>query len=225
MISAAAKAFSEMLTRPFRPVLLRSVGLTVALFVVVFLAVQGGIAFFLPFVTGWIETTLEVFAGLALIVGFVFFAAPITALVASLFLDDIAEAVERRDYPGDPPGTPLSIVAGILQAIRFFGVVLAVNIVALMLLLIPGVNIIAFLLANAFLLGREYFELCALRHMPAADMRELRRRNSGQLFLAGLVIAGFLAVPILNFLTPVFATCFMMHVFKDLEGEPVHQPV
>lgn len=224
MLSAAAKAFSEMLTRPFRPVLLKTVGLVLALFVVVFLSVQGVIEFFLPFVTGWMETTLEVFAGLALVVGFVFFAAPITALVASLFVDDIAEAVERRDYPADPPGRALSILAGLLQAIRFFGVVLAVNILALMLLLIPGVNIIAFLLANAFLLGREYFELCALRHMPAAEMRELRRRNAGQLFVAGLVIAGFLAVPILNFLTPVFATCFMMHVFKDLERESLRQP-
>lgn len=224
MFSAAAMAFSEMLTPPFRPVLLKTAGLALVLFVAVFLSVQGGIEFFLPFVTGWIETALEVLAGLALIVVFVFFAAPITALVASLFVDDIAEAVERRDYPADPPGRALPILAGILQSIRFFCAVLVVNMLALMLLLIPGVNIVAFLLANAFLLGREYFELCALRHMSVADMRELRRRHSARLFLAGLVIAGFLAVPVLNFLTPVFATCFMMHVFKKLEHEALGQP-
>jgi len=95
-------------------------------------------------------------------------------------------------------------------------VVLAVNILALFLLLIPGINVIAFYLGNGYLLGREYFELAAMRHMPPAEARELRRANRTTVFLCGLIVAGIASVPILNLITPLFATSFMVRIYKDL---------
>ncbi len=87
-----------------------------------------------------------------------------SSLVAGLFLDDVAEAVEKESYPNDPLGRPQPLGRSILASIRFFGVVLAVNLAALFLLLVPGVNIIIFYVANAYLLSREYFELAAMRY-------------------------------------------------------------
>jgi CysZ protein len=94
--------------------------------------------------------------------------------------------------------------------------VLLVNIVALFLLLIPGVNLVAFYIGNGYLLGREYFELAAMRHVAPADARRLRKANRLTVFLSGLVIAGLASVPILNLVTPLFATGFMVRVYKDL---------
>jgi CysZ protein len=78
------------------------------------------------------------------------------------------------------------------------------------------VNLIAFYVGNGYLLGREYFELAAMRHIPAAEARRLRLANRGTVFLCGLIIAGLASVPILNLLTPLFATSFMVQIYKRL---------
>ena len=101
-----------------------------------------------------------------------------------------------------------------LLSAKFLAVVILGNIVALFLLLVPGVNIAAFFLVNGYLLGREYFEFAAMRFREEAEAKALRRRNFGTVFLAGLVIAAFLAVPILNLLTPLFAAALMVHLHK-----------
>jgi len=103
-------------------------------------------------------------------------------------------------------------------------VVLAVNFVALILLLVPGVNLIAFYAGNGYLLGREYFELAALRHLPAAEAKRLRKSNRPTVFLSGLIIAGVASVPILNLVTPLFATSFMVRVYKGLAARAGLRP-
>jgi CysZ protein len=109
----------------------------------------------------------------------------------------------------------------IIASIKFFGVVIVGNLFALMLLFIPGVNIIAFFLVNGYLLGREFFEFAAMRFRSAEEARLLRSRHSGTVFMAGLVIALFLAVPIVNLLTPLFAAGLMVHLHKALAARDV----
>ena len=140
--------------------------------------------------------------------------APVTAIIAGLFLDDVAEAVERTDYPADPSGRALPVLPALIQSLKFFGVVIAGNIVALLLLLIPGVNIAAFFVVNGYLLGREFFEFAAMRHRSELEAKALRRRHAGTIFLAGLLIAAFISVPLLNLLAPLFAAAMMVHLHK-----------
>ena len=84
----------------------------------------------------------------------------------------------------------------------------------LLLLLVPGVNVFAFFIVNGYLLGREFFEFAAMRFLPETEAKALRRRHAGTIFLAGLVIAAFLAVPLFNLLTPLFAAAMMVHLHK-----------
>jgi CysZ protein len=151
----------------------------------------------------------------------------VTALIAGLFLDDVAELVERTGYPADPPGKAMPAIAALWLSLKFLGVVILGNIVALLLLLVPGINVAAFFVVNGYLLGREFFEFAAMRHRPEADARAMRRRNRLTVFLAGLVIAAFLAVPLLNLLTPLFAAAMMVHLHKMMaarEGANVRGP-
>jgi len=215
MLAAAARAFGELSTPDFRAVLFRSLGLTIALLVAVMVVLQALFAT-LVVLPGWLETAIQIIGGLGLLIGSVFLLAPITSLIAGLYLDDIAGEVERRTYPNDPPGAELPILGSIWIALKFTIVVVLVNVLVLVMLLLPGVNVIAFFVANGYLLGREYFELAALRHLPAKQVKALRKAHRGRIFLSGLVIAAMLAVPILNLLTPLFATAFMVHTFKDL---------
>jgi CysZ protein len=215
MLSAAGQAFRDMFTPPFRAVLFKCVGFTIALLVLLVVAIEWTFSYFVQW-PDWIETAIEWLGGLALVVGSIFLIPPVTSLIAGLYLDDIAALVEREHFPADPPGHELPTLQAIGVALRFFIVVLLVSLVSLFLLLIPGINLIAFYLGNGYLLGREYFELAAMRHVPPAEAKSLRRANRLTVFLSGLVIAGVASVPILNLITPLFATGFMVRVYKSL---------
>ena len=215
MLAAAGQAFQELFTPPFRAVLWKCVGFTIALLALLIVGVEWTFSHFVQW-PGWIEKTIEWLGGLALVVGSIFLIPPGTSLIAGRYIDDIAAQAERTNFPADPPGKELATLPSVLLALKFFFVVLAVNILALFLLLIPGVNLIAFYLGNGYLLGREYFALAAMRHMPAAEAKQLRKANRVTVLMGGLIIAGIASVPILNLITPLFATAFMVRIYKGL---------
>ncbi|HUG60402.1 MAG TPA: sulfate transporter family protein [Methylomirabilota bacterium] len=217
MIAAAVKALSQILSPPFRGVLLRSVGLTLAILAAIWAGLYALLDWLVDVPSPGLETAIQILTGVGLFIGLGFLIAPVTAIFAGLFLDEIAEAVERTYYPLDPPGRAMPIGESIASAIRFTALVVAVNLLVLVLLLLPGINIIAFFVANAYLLGREYFEAVAMRFHDRATVAEMRARHSARIFLAGLLIALVLAIPIVNLLTPLFATAFMVHIFKGSE--------
>ena len=218
MIEAARLALADILSPPFRAVMWKSLGLTIGLLAVIWLGLEALLGWVVDIESyPWIETVLSIVAGLGLVVGLAFLVAPVTSLFAGLFTDEIAGLVEREHYPADPPGTDVPVLAGLRDTIVFTGVVLLVNVVALLLLLVPGINLIAFFVGNGYLLGREFFEAAARRFYSRSEARAIRRDNAGRVFLGGLVIALFMAIPILNLLTPLFATAFMVHIYKRVE--------
>lgn len=171
-----------------------------------------------PAWAGWLTFVFGIFASLGLALALALLLAPVTALIAGFFLDDVAEVVEARDYPNDPAGRPLPLAEAIVGSAKFLGVVILGNILALFLLLVPGVNLIAFFLVNGYLLGREFFEFAAMRYRSPAEARLFRAKHRSTVFLAGLLLAAFLAVPLLNLLTPLFAAGMMVHLHKRLSA-------
>lgn len=220
MIDVARIAFADLFTPPFRAVLWKSLLITLAILIIVWFAVEGALGAWLILPFPWLETILSFLAGVGMVIAMVFLITPITSLVAALFLDEIAETVERAHYPNDPPGRPLPLGQSIKLSLKFTILVILVNLLALLLFLLPGVNLIIFFIANGYLLGREYFELAAMRFHDHVDVVQLRKRHFGTIFLSGLLIAGMLAVPLLNLLTPLFATAFMVHMHKRLMQAP-----
>jgi CysZ protein len=214
MLDAALLALRDILSPPFRGVLLKALALTVGLLVALWAALAWAFARYVETPWQWLDTTLDVMTGVGLVVALGFLVAPVTALFAGLFLDEIAELVERTHYSADSPGRPQPFVAGLLTSAKFLGIVLLVNAIALPLVLFLGFGLLIFLAANAYLLGREYFELAALRHRDADAALRLRQQNATTVFAAGLLIAAFLAIPLLNLLGPLFATAFMVHLEK-----------
>ncbi|WP_265515962.1 sulfate transporter family protein [Nitratireductor luteus] len=236
ILDAARAAASQLFTRPFRGAFFKSLGLTLLVLAGLWFGLRELFEFYvLPFLNvfmpdlpgwaGWLGLVGALFAGIGLALGLALLIAPITAIIAGLFLDDVAEAVETTSYPDDPPGSPVPLVPAIVMSIKFLGVVILGNLLALLLLLVPGVNMIAFFIVNGYLLGREFFEFAAMRYRPEAEAKALRRRHGSTVFLAGLVIAAFLAVPFLNLLTPLFAAAMMVHLHKMVSAEtPAFQP-
>lgn len=219
MVQAAALALGDILSPPFRAVLWKSLALAIAALVALWFLLDRLALYYVAVPYPWLHTGFAVLTGLGLTVGLGFLVAPVTALVAGIFLDDIAEVVERTHYPGDRPGRAMPISGSIIASVKILGLVLLVNAVALPLVLFIGFGFLIFLIANAYLLGREYFELAALRFHGAAEVRTLRLRHSGQIFAAGLLIALLVAVPVANLLAPLFATAFMVHLHKRITAD------
>lgn len=225
ILDAARAAASQLFSPEFRSVFIKTLGLTLLALAALWFGLKELFDWLaLPWIdvllpgfpgwAGWLGLIAATVAGIGLALGLALLIAPVTAVVAGLFLDDIAETVERTDYPLDPPGRAVPALRSIVLALKFFVVVIAGNLLALLLLLVPGVNIAAFFLVNGYLLGREFFEFAAMRFRPEAEAKALRARHAGTVFLAGLVIAGFLAIPLLNLLTPLFAAAMMVHLHK-----------
>jgi CysZ protein len=235
MIDAAIKAISQLFSPPLRAVLWKSIGLALALIIVIGIVLERLIMHFVGAGSASLEPTLgtsshlpvsvlawllSIAAGLGIVVGSIMLMPAVTALVGSFFADQIGEAVEREHYPADPPGKAVPLWLAVWEGLKTALLALLIYLCAAPLLLFAGFGAIIFFLATAYVLGREYFELAAMRLRPPAEAKALRRRNAAMVYVGGLFIAAFVSIPIANLATPLFAMAFMVHLHKRLSRGP-----
>ena len=233
MLDAAVKALSQMMSPPMRSILWRSIGVALVLIVVLAIGLQRLLSWFATYGEVWLEgllgpgwhSSLEVLAwivsiaaGLGVVFGSVFLMPAITSLVASLFVDDVADIVEREYYPAERTGAALPFNQAIYEGIRTALLTILVYLIALPFVFLAGAGFLIFFLATAWLLGREYFELAAMRFRSPEEAKAMRRDNAATIFTAGLIIAAFVSIPIVNLATPIFGMAFMVHMHKRLSG-------
>jgi CysZ protein len=233
MIDAAVKAISQLLSPPMRSILWRSIGLALVLITVLAIALQRLLSWLATSGEGWAEAMLgphshipldvltwiiSIAAGFGVVFGGIMLMPAITSLVASLFVDDVAEHVELEYYPAERPGSALPFGIAMREGLKAAGLTILVYLVALPFVFLAGAGFVIFFLATAWLLGREYFELAAMRFRSPAEAKAMRRDNAVTVFTAGLVIAAFVSIPIVNLATPMFGMAFMVHMHKRLSG-------
>jgi CysZ protein len=233
MLDAAVKALSQILSPPMRSILWRSIGLALVLITVLAVGLQRLLSWFATSGEVWLEAMLgagfhtslnvlswivSIAAGLGVVVGAVFLMPAITSLVASVFVDEVADHVEREHYPAEHPGTALPFGLAMTEGVKTALLTILVYLIALPFVFVAGAGFIAFFIATAWLLGREYFELAAMRFRSPADAKAMRKENAAVVFTAGLIIAAFVSMPIVNLATPLFGMAFMVHMHKQLSG-------
>ncbi len=233
MFDAAYKALSQILSQPMRAILWKSAGLALMLIVVAAIGLQRLLSWFAGSGEIWAEQMLgpnfhatlnvlawlvSIAAGLGIVFGAIFLMPAITSLVASVFVDDVADIVERTYYPAEKPGKALPIGRALIESVKLSLLTIVVYLVALPLVFILGAGFIVFFIATAWLLGREYFEFAAMRFRPVMEAKAMRKQHAATVFTAGLFIAAFVSIPIVNLATPLFSMAFMVHVHKRLSG-------
>lgn len=172
---------------------------------------------------GGLDTLLS-WGSLLLMLGLsVFLMVPVASAFSGLFLEDVAQAVEDRHYPHLPPAPRIPLIDSLIDTANFFGLLVAVNLVALVLFAFTGPLIPLFFWAiNGFLLGREYFTLVATRRMGSAGAKALRADYPLQIWLAGTLMAAPLSIPLVNLVVPVLGVATFTHMFHRLTGQRVN---
>lgn len=219
------KAISQIGDPRFR----RVMGLGVLLALALLAAVYAG---FLVLINSFVPGTIDlIFVGpitgidallgwgsLFLMLGLsVFLMVPVASAFSGLFLEDIADAVEDRHYPGLPPVTPVRLGDSLVDSLNFLGLVIAANVLALVLYIFAGPFIpVVFWAVNGWLLGREYFTLVATRRIGREGAKALRAQNSGRIWLAGILMAAPLSVPLVNLVIPVLGVATFTHLFHRM---------
>lgn len=215
------KAIGQIGDPKFRSVLLRGIGLTVLLLA----GITWGIQWMLPDSVSlpwfgeieWLSTLLSGFGWVAMIGLSIFLMVPVASAFTGLFLDQITDAVEAKHYPhlARAKGTP--ITEALLDTLAFIGLLAVVNLLALIIYLLSTVLApVIFWVVNGFMLGREYFQMVAMRRLGRKGAKKLRRRHIGQIWLAGILMVVPLSVPILNLIVPVLGVAMFTHLFHRL---------
>jgi CysZ protein len=224
------KALGQITDGRFLGVLAIGLGLTIALlvgFYLVFVTVIGWIvpeSFTLPWIgeITWVDNALT-WAGVpVMLLLSSILMVPVASAFISMFLETIAAAVERKHYPNLPPARSIGIIEGLVDAVKFLGLLIVVNLLALVLYLVfTPLAPILFWVVNGVLLGREYAQLVALRRSDAAGAAAFRKRHRPTIFVAGVLMAVPLTIPVVNLLVPILGAATFTHLYHRLTRTPM----
>lgn len=222
------KALGQIGDGRFLQVLMAGLGLTVGLLFVFTVAFAWTVGLFvpdsfaLPWVgeITWIDNALSLAVIPVMLVASVFLMVPVASAFTGLFLDRVVDAVEAEHYPSLPPVAPVPLSDALLEAAKFLGVIVGVNLIAVVFYLIfaPLAPLI-FWAVNGLLLGREYATQVAQRRLGTAGARAFRRQNRWQIWMAGTLMAVPLTIPLLNLIVPILGVASFTHLYHRLAPE------
>jgi len=224
ILSSFFRAIGQIGDRRFRRVLLLGVGLTIALLAALTIVLAWVAGLFIPetvTLLGMEITWLDAVASWAtvglMIVLSVVLMVPVAAAFTGIFLDDVAEAVEEKHYPGLAEVGHIPVLDTLRDSLSLILVTVGVNLVAFILLFFVGpLAPVLFWAINGYLLGREFFQMAAMRREGREGATRLRKRHAGQVWLAGTLMAVPLSVPLVNLLIPVIGAASFTHMYHRL---------
>lgn len=209
----------------FRKVLFLGLGLTIGLLFVAYLGLVGflnwiGLADWIASWFGdrdWIGSAIGAGSFLAMMVLSVFLMVPVASAITSMFLDQVADAVEDVHYPQLPDVPALPLSEAVMDTLSFLGILIVANILALLLYVaLPPFAPLIFWGLNGFLLGREYFTVAAMRRVGREGAKDLRRKHAVTIWAAGILMAIPLSVPLVNLLVPILGAATFTHIYHRL---------
>lgn len=211
MLTAFARALAQLGDPAFRRPLILGLSGAIAVFAALWAALWLVLTRTAVFESTWLDGTLDALGGLAAIVLTFLLYPAVAAGVMALFLESAVAAVERRHYPLLPPPRRAGVAEQAWVALRLTGAALLFNLLALPLYLVPGVNLVVFYGLNGYILGREYFEMVALRRLDPVATRRLRGDRRLSVLVVGVVIALISTLPVINIAAPLLAVAAMTH--------------
>jgi len=219
-------ALAQLTDPRFRGVLAKGVGLTLLLLFALFALVSTLAGWLTPDVVtlpligdiAWADDLVSWASLILMFVLSIFLMVPVASAFTSLFLEEVAQAVEDRHFPHLPPAERITLAEGLRDSLNFLAILIAANLAALILYLIfiPIAPFIFWAL-NGFLLGREYFQLVAMRRIGRVAAKQAYRANIWQIWLAGGLMAVPLSFPLINLLVPILGAATFTHLYHRVQ--------
>lgn len=211
----------------FRRVLLLGLGLTLGLLVAAYfglLSLLNAVGLY-DFAAaslgegGWGSWIINATSFVAIFGLSIFLMVPVASAFTSMFLDQIAQAVEDRHYPYLDPAEPVPFGEAFKDTVNFLGILIGANILALLIYIaLPPFAPLIFWGLNGFLLGREYFFVAAMRRIGREEAKQMRSEHFATIWAAGVLMAIPLSVPLVNLLIPILGAATFTHLFHRLEA-------
>ena len=229
ILSDFLKSVAQFDDPKFRRVLWRGMGLTIVLLIAACLLVNFGLNQLLSSAwaanligdQSWLGALINIGGVLFTIALSIWLMVPVTSAIIALFLDEVAQAVEARHYPHLPKQTATKLQDQILVGIRFLGILLLANVGALILsMIVPLLAPFVFWATNGYLMGREYFQMAAMRRLPRAQAQELYQRHQGSIWTAGILMAIPMSIPLVGLFIPILGAATFTHQFERLRALP-----
>ena len=221
MLSPLLRALAQLDDPVFLGVVLRSLALSVLAFLAILAGVVWGVqeAVALPGWPDWARWMIGFAGGLGTLFLSIYLFVPAALLVATLYIDRVSDAVERRFYPGlpQPRGASLAVQGwdGAVLGLQ----VLALQVVALLLVvLLPGVGLVLGWIITGWAIGRGLFVAVAMRRMGRADALAAYGARRLTVLVQGAALAAASIVPVVNLFVPVLGTAAMVHVLNRRAG-------
>ena len=228
IFSSFARAIAQIPDPRFQRVLWLGIGLTLALLVGAYALILWAVQALSPETITlpgvgpitWVGDLLGWGSLLLMLVLSIFLMVPVASAITSLFLEDVAEAVEDRYYPQLAPVPRVGFWDGLRDTVNFLGVLIGANLLALVAyILLPFAAIFIFYGLNGYLLGREYFQVAAMRRIGHEGASQLRKAHSGTIWLAGCLMAIPLTFPLVNLVIPILGAATFTHLFHALNRD------
>ena len=228
IFSSFARAIAQIPDPRFQRVLWLGIGLTLALLVGAYALILWAVQALSPETITlpgvgpitWVGDLLGWGSLLLMLVLSIFLMVPVASAITSLFLEDVAEAVEDRYYPQLAPVPRVGFWDGLRDTVNFLGVLIGANLLALVAYVIfPFAAIFIFYGLNGYLLGREYFQVAAMRRIGHEGASQLRKAHSGTIWLAGCLMAIPLTFPLVNLVIPILGAATFTHLFHALNRD------
>lgn len=227
ILTSFFRALGQMNDPRFRRVLFLGIALTLTLLI----GATAGFVWVINWLTGehaflpiigevrWLNDFLSWGSLFLMLFLSMFLMIPVASAITSMFLDEVAAAVEDKHYPHLPPTDPVPFSDALRDTLSFLGILIVANIAALFLyMLVPFGSVFIFWGMNGFLLGREYFILAAMRRIGRAKAKSMLKHYSGTVWIAGCLMAIPLSIPLINLLIPILGAATFTNLFHQLAG-------
>ena len=228
MFSELKKAIKDVFSNKIKDLIWKSVLLALLVFVLLFFGFSYAMSFIELTDMPKVQKTVEILGYIVFFIMSLMLFPSVLTLISGFFIDSIVDRTAKENNIRTLRNVPLSeslAISGIL-AIKGVAVSTALIPVTMLLSWIPFVNFLPVLLyygMNGRLLAKEYFFAIALRYMDKTQAEELFNRYRSYWIKAGVIIAAFMTIPLINTISPLVAMTFMQRLFMkknpDSESE------
>ena len=144
---------------------------------------------------------------------------PLSTIVSGFYLDPVSHKVNL--ILGNKYEENSSHISGVIAGIRILGLssIFFILILLLKWLLISNIYLVIFIqfLASGYIIGKEFYEIVALRIFSYEKVSLFRKKNFLVLNVMGIFCSLLFLIPLINLIAPILSTILMTTTVNKLD--------